>query len=419
MYKFELSDEEIFTNRIKTYPEFNLFIYQANLYVNNSSNFTGTGGLQVYEINNNRAGTDKVYPFVEASSMKQDFRSNVPSPMIKLFTENYGYIGPNHFISKREFGVYPFEGNITSSYPDQVPVTRRLTSAISSFEATYFDLSSGSIGTASISYPFQYFNNDGSGQSRNVNVTASALQNSAKKYMINSRHFELSASFRNMLTSSVNFVFIPKMYYGSTIKRGSVSLDFYLTGSKMASCADERENGELITTYGVRSGSVVGIVLYDEGVIMLTASYMLETVTTSSIEYVPSTATSASWLYYGTTLNDGTGSTTSELAALQNASYGLNFKGVNYVNTMTILAKAPKGELNYSNNPTFKDKNNTVAPHLTGSSKLYVEDTSKIKNIVTASHTSASFEKVTYLSRIKLYDKNHNLVAVASLANRG
>ena len=428
MYRFELSDEEIFTNRIKTYPEFNILIYQGHLYLNNSLNFAEKsltsaregekiqGGLQVFEINNNRSGSLKVYPFIEPSSKKEDFRSNVPNPMIKLFTENQGYIGPNNFIAKREFGVYPYEGSITSSYPDQVPITRRLTSAISNFQGEYFDIASGSSGTATVNFPFQYFNNDGSGLSRAVNITASALQNSAKRYMIHSKHFELSASFRNILTSSVNFVFIPKMYYGSSIKKGSVDLNYYLTGSLMASCVDEKENGELITTYGVRSGSTVGIVFYDEGVIMLTASYGLETVTTSNIEFVPGTATPSSWLYYGTTLNDATGSS----RTLASASYDLNFKGVNYVNSMTILAKAPKGELNYSNNPTFKDKNNLISKGTpeggSQSTKLFTESTSKIKNIVTASHTSASFESVTYLSKVKLYDKNHNLIGVASLA---
>jgi hypothetical protein len=35
------------------------------------------------------------------------------------------------------------------------------------------------------------------------------------------------------------------------------------------------------------------------------------------------------------------------------SSYTLDFKGVNYVPTITMLSHAPKGELNYSNNPTF------------------------------------------------------------------
>ena len=62
------------------------------------------------------------------------------------------------------------------------------------------------------------------------------------------------------------------MYYGSTIKKGSVELNFYITGSKMATCADINHNGELIGTTGSTTGHVVGLVMYDEGVIMLTSS---------------------------------------------------------------------------------------------------------------------------------------------------
>ena len=314
MYRFELSDEEIFTNRIKTYPSFDLFIYQGSLYVNNKSSSVdqittkfappselkdGTGGIQVYELNNNRIGTDKVYPFIVPSSVRQDFRANHPNPIVKMFSEHQGYTGPNSFISSNRLSNYDLTSNRTSSYPDEVPVTRRLTDPISSFEATYYHIADDKVKTEEIALPVS-----------NLNLTASSLQNVAKKYLPHSPHFEFNSSVlnRNLLSSSINFVFIPRMYYGSAIKRGSVALNYYLTGALMASCTDERENGELIETHGFRSGSTVGIVLYDEGVIMLTASHMLEQVTTSSIEYTPGTAISSSWMYYGTTLNDGTGS---------------------------------------------------------------------------------------------------------------
>jgi len=101
---------------------------------------------------------------------------------------------------------------------------------------------------------------------------------------------------------------------------------------------------------------------------------------------------------------------------LASASFGLNFKGTSYVNTLTMLAKAPKGHLNHSNNPTYKKKTapeNTIA--VTGSG-LYYEPSSKIANVVTSSYTSASFEKVTYISKIKVYDDNYNLIGVATMA---
>ena len=43
----------------------------------------------------------------------------------------------------------------------------------------------------------------------------------------------------------------------------------------------------------------------------------------------------------------------------------------------------------------------------------------QIKNIVTSSYTnhSASLKPVTYISKVGIYDKDKNLIAVASLAN--
>jgi hypothetical protein len=47
------------------------------------------------------------------------------------------------------------------------------------------------------------------------------------------------------------------------------------------------------------------------------------------------------------------------------------------------------------------------------------DDTKKIKNIASSSYKThkESFEKTTYISKIGLYDKDKNLIAVAKLAN--
>jgi hypothetical protein len=64
----------------------------------------------------------------------------------------------------------------------------------------------------------------------------------------------------------------------------------------------------LIGTTGSTSGSVVGLVLYDEGIIMLTSSNPIAPSDNNGIIYDGVSALTSSWLYYGTTLNDGTGS---------------------------------------------------------------------------------------------------------------
>ena len=141
---------------------------------------------------------------------------------------------------------------------------------------------------------------------------------------------------------------------------------------------------------------------------MLTASHELEN---NGIEYFPSTPFTGSWLTYGTTLNDGTGLSNT----LASASYDLNFKGTSYVNTMTMFAHARKGHLNHSNNPTYRT-DTLLSSVLTGSGKHFIEGTYGINNIVSASYTSASFDKTTYISKVHIYDEDGNLIAITSLA---
>ena len=410
MYKYEFKDDDYFANRIKTYPEYNIFIYQQKMYINNKKpSGTGNGGIRVYNINNNRSGDQKVYPFIESSAFKNDFRSRVPNPVLKLFTENYGYTGPYQFIATNNYGLYPSSGNITSSYSDYVPIYRNYTTPVKSRTVNYYNIATSDTTSSAVTFPYS------------INVTASALQNVATKYSIQSNHFIFSSSLlgRNLLTSDINFIQIPKIYYGSTIKKGSVSLDYFITGSKIGSCLDSRHNGELIESTGPRSGSVVGMVLYDEGVIMLTASHNLETgpvggaksANHGRIEYTPGTPVSSSWMYFGTTLNDGTSSS----GTLSSASYGINFKGQTYLESMVMLARAPKGELNHSNNITYSDSSNTIF-EATSSNKVYSEKLNGIKNVVSSSFISASFSKTTYISKIRVYDKHERLIGVATLA---
>ena len=187
--------------------------------------------------------------------------------------------------------------------------------------------------------------------------------------------------------------------------------NYYITGSKVATCGDVNSDGTLIGTLGSTSGSVVGLVLYDEGIIMLTSSTAIESVDHHGIVYDGTNPLTSSWLYYGTTLNDGISSSNT----LASASYDLNFKGVNYNNSMTMFAHARKGHLNHSNNPTYRG-NTMIGSVVTGSGLVFAESGYDINNIVSGSFVSASFDKVTYISKVHIYDEDGNLIAITSLA---
>ena len=100
---------------------------------------------------------------------------------------------------------------------------------------------------------------------------------------------------------------------------------------------------------------------------------------------------------------------------INSASYDLNFKGVNYVNSMTMFAHARKGHLNHSNNPTYRDLT-FERSFTTGSGRTYLEGESPIANVVSASYVSASFEKTTYISKVHIYDEDGNLIGITSMA---
>tara|TARA_R110001632_G_scaffold111086_1_gene221727 strand:- start:73 stop:1380 length:1308 start_codon:yes stop_codon:yes gene_type:complete len=416
MHRFEFKPDDLFINRLKTYPEYNVFMYQARMYINRDSSISGSGGLCVYDINRNRA-TGLITPFVVSSSAKSAFKSQQYQPLVQNHSGDFQWISAyvrgvqtSVTASTTDYGSLSTtrgensENHIFSSYGYESPIKRNLTEPISGYNANYFDVTSVTTAAAFVRFITP------------SNLTASALQNVARKYTTLSDHFIFTSSSirsRDLVydNNSINFIFIPSMYYGSTIKKGSVELNYYITGSKIATCADTNHNGTLIGTTGSTSGSVVGLVLYDEGIIMLTSSSPIAPSDNNGIIYDGVSALTSSWLYYGTTLNDGTGSSNT----LASASYDLNFKGTNYINTMTMFAHAKKGHLNHSNNPTYKDLTFT-RPSITGSGTSFSEGGSTIANVVSASYVSASFEKITYISKVHIYDEDGNLIAITSMA---
>ena len=384
------------------------------MYANKESQIGGSGGIAVYDANRSRT-TNLIYPFVETGSVKNVFKEFVYQPNVKMYTGEHFNIHKNWQIQNTGLAenadVVATLGQVTSSYGQESPIKRNLTSRQSTITANYYNYVSNTMVTGESRAI------NGSERTQvSVNLTASALQNVAKKYTVLSNHFLLTGSSirsRDLVydDNSINFITIPSMYYGSSIKKGSVELNYYITGSKVASCADTNHNGTLIGTTGSTTGQVVGLVLYDEGIIMLTSSNAIETVDNHGIVYDGSSPITSSWLYYGTTLNDGI-STSNTLAS---ASYDLNFKGVNYINSMTMFAHARKGHLNHSNNPTYIG-NTKIGSILTGSGTVFAESGHNINNIVSGSFVSASFEKTTYISKVHIYDEDGNLIAITSMA---
>jgi len=359
---FEFKKDDVYHNRIKTFPEVDFMIYTGSVYYNNENQNKENpdipvGHISLYDLNVNR----------KAHAAGQD------TQLITPFVTKGGSFFNFKTISTSDF-------NLDFVYGDKVEGSYPLTASIS------IDTYDPALTTnkKNVLYP---------------------LRNTLDHYTILSPHYAYSSSYGEKELQPLNLISIPSIFYGSSIKKGSVVLKYYVTGTLKAEASDTNRDGRLIQTSGSTTGEVIGVVLYNEGFLYITSSTNIST-HTEAYKPLDSTPYSASWHYFA---NTGSYSSVS-------SSYSLLFKGVNYVETMTMFAHAKENQLNYSNNPTFLSKNiNAYSAH-----DVYHENSQvTAKNIVSSSYKnySASFKPVTYISKVGIYDKDKNLIAIAGLAN--
>ena len=96
----------------------------------------------------------------------------------------------------------------------------------------------------------------------------------------------------------------------------------------------------------------------------------------------------------------------------------MSFEGHTETQVLTMFAHAPKGKVNFSNNPTYIKHNQTAIS--TNTSAIFEENSERtIKNTISSSFEGyeSPFERQVYVSRIAIYDENKNLIGVATLSN--
>lgn len=485
-YKFEKHDQ--FINTIKAYPRNEFLIWSGSIYYNNSSQSgsnvnTPDGHINLYDLNVNR---DSSLPPVEPAPGDLErgplhkngavYSSTLIRPFIVKDTKDevtMAGVGKDEY-----FNDYSAGDEIYGRYP--------LTSSISRHYYDYQDGSDGGFTTDILpsatddeplppenmlvdgKWPQHQLENSEVGLDADGNLDTKlnvkskfyksgvdgrrrryieSLKNVCNYYTHMSPHYEYSSSFLNRDFSRVklNLISIPSIFYGSAIKKGTVRLKFYVTGTLTGELYDEKANGELIQVgpKGVHgSGSCAGVVLYNEGFVILTGSWdLIKTYTDYYITgsdgtaaWNPSNKVPPRWIYFGSTMptsftyKGGLSLNNCKIpwssAKLHNhsASFHMAFSGTHQVPTLTMFAHAPKAELNYSNNFTFlKNKSYTEGTKLSSSAKShYTEyDKVKIKNTVKSNFDNYDepFAKQTFISKIGIYDENKNLVAVAKMAN--
>jgi len=385
----KFNENDIILNTLKTHPVCEFFIFDGKIYYNNKPSQTGkfatntlnvpTGHVSLYEYNVDRldGSNDLIYPFVYKNGKKISFKT----------------INSSSYATDYNFGDV-----VSSSYPLSASITREYM-ATAGERNTGVDTNTGDTFEADPVYPHFY-----------------ALKNRLDFYGAISEHYKVSSSYSDKSTQTVNLISIPSIFYGNKLKPGSLSLKWYVTGSLAGELQDTKRNGELIEVSGSNVGAVAGVALYNEGFLLLTGSWSLSS---DSIALINGSATghNPKWIFFGAGANDSV-SVATTAASNSSASFDLSFKGVNEVQAMTMFAHARKGEVNFSNNPTYYDHNQTLIE--ASSSQIYEENPNRtIKNTVSSSFSDyeAPFERQVYISKVAIYDENKNLIGIATVSN--
>ena len=402
----KFDDNDLIVNTMRTYPHSEFLIFDSQVYYNQRPDETGIRNERQRNVNNG---------FVSL------YELNIDRPEVSTGR----FIGPS---------AKPEPGEPDTRIPDNARIYPWISkdSAGASFktvgavsynnEFAYGDILSSIYPlTASIVHQFIAKPSAAGSGPREVYV---ALKNSLNYHSLKSEHYAVvSPGQWNKETQRLNLIHIPSIFYGTKIKPGSVNLEFYYTGSLVAAVSDSNQNGELLqytsSDASAYNNKVAGVVLYDEGVIVLTGSWELNS-SFINLRSPTSAPEKPKWQFFGAGANDGLSRRTSPPmpASFGNASFKISFKGVAETQVMTMFARARKGEVNYSNNPTFL-KHNQIKIFNTSSAIYQENDNLQLVNFVSSSYKdyNAPFKRQVYISKIGIYDKNKNLIAVASLSS--
>jgi hypothetical protein len=353
-----------------------------------------------YKFNENEIirNTIKFYPRCNFKGFREAWDEEA-----KLFYNNQHW-GLETNANYGEIDLYDFAGSLSNSIYSIVPKTSNYFIGDNVGLAEYTASSYGTQFTQS--FPITFKINIDVIQPGNNQEYINSVVNIFNLYYKNT----VSGSFCDNIIDNLNnlektIINIPRMFYGSSINKGSVNIKSFVQADYSISgqLTDVGKNGILIDS---GSNKVSGFCFYNHGIILL----FEDTIPGAGITVnYPWDSTIPSW-----NRNLFTGAYDSECDLYP---FELQFEGVNYLNTLTMFAHAPINNLNHSNNPTYVRKTNNI--NTSTSSFHFIENAGQeIKNIVYNNLTdqTASFEKETYINKIGIYDKEKKLIAVSKLA---
>lgn len=373
MSLFKFHDDDIFINTVEGYPEFRIIVHSGSVVIDDLPDQSGShlsnifdvadGHISLYERNIDKPTGQKQYAYIANAGYRQSF---------KIYSE----AEHNVYFNYDETGPYNL---ITSSYNHSASISR------------YYFASSDT-----------------------TRMRVRAIKNSLNHNKFQSPHYEYDGRFGDKGTQDLNMISVPSILYGQSIKKGTIKLQFYVGGSLVGELTDSTKKGELVQQSGSLSandGKVAGVVLYNQGIIVLTGSWDLDA---NSIDYMGGTSSPSKWIHFGAYANAGV----SIPATALSSSFVMEYQGVTQVQTMTMMAHAKYGELNHSNNPTYITNDHPSNGGYKSDSLTYIEKEVPIKNIVDTKLTdhTPDFQKETYITKVGIYDERKNLIGIAKVA---
>ena len=409
----KFGSKDIVLNTMRALPSVNFVIYNSHIYYNNTPHQSGafansilnitsstSGGISLYEYNIDRAGTTRLGPdeSIITTGLNPPIIPYISKDSARSSFKTAGKVSYNNEFRYGDtlYGNYTLTASITREFMSPRPGARNATVNIYSEEEIP--------GSGSALYPHFY-----------------ALKNKLNFYSYRSVHYAVSSSFNggwNKAEQPLNVIYIPSIFYGSKVHEGSVVLQYFVTGALQAELRDSKQNGELIEVTGSNTGEVAGTIMYDQGIIMLTGSWEINDRSLPLVDGTGASLVKSKWIYFGAGANDGISSDTISDARFASASFALNFQAQTETQVQTMFAHAGRGQVNYSNNPTFIRYNQDLIE--ASGSQVYEENpVRRIKNLASSSFATyqAPFRRRVYISRVGIYDDNKNLIGLATLAD--
>ena len=458
---FKFDDNDVFINTLVAYPEYSFYMADGVVYIDNRPNISGShrhpnedvdhryeGGnifhvkdsfVSLYEYNVNRGSgsitisnpditktnlIDSQYWLETTRASETDATGSLIRPFV---------VSDGERVSIRSYKDH--EANIEFDYGDLIPGDYNISASLTASHYASND-STTSMKTRIVAGKKKFYLS-GDSETGDDDFVQFSISNTLSKYSFRSPHMKMVTEEplveRNLKTCEMAFIGVPSLFYGKKIKPGTVELNYYITGSLVGTLKDRGRNGELIQTFLTSShdttrpntsGSVQGIVLYSEGIIILTGSYQLGD--DNQINYRSAGTSINKWTHFASDLDhlrfglDGAQVYARHATSLS-ASYELKYQGVSEIPTLMMMAHAKYGELNWSNNPTYLDQTSkNLGQYKVSSSVLYEEFEVSIANTTDTtltSYTPVEQKKETYITKVAIYDEKRNLIGVASLAN--